>query len=164
MGPAGIAGPVMSSVCGKGKPVFSSGVSFANHSSSPRRSCNLCGQLKKKCAMTKEEGKKKKAGKRVEKKRKRSEEEEEDEEDEEEEVERRRKRKGKGKERVESETETEWREWVEARLMYVERVMCEGGGGGRRVKRRRKRGTKREGGGQKRGERKIGKKMEENSK
>ena len=115
----------MSSVCGKGKPVFSSGVSFANHSSSPKRSCNLCGQLKKKCAMTKEEGKKKKAGKRVEKKRKRSEEEEEDEEDEEEEAERRRKRKGKGKERAESETEAEWRERVEARLMYVERVMCE---------------------------------------
>ena len=115
----------MSSVCGKGKPVFSSGVSFANHSSSPKRSCNLCGQLKKKCAMTKEEGKKKKAGKRVEKKRKRSEEEEEDEEDEEEEAERRRKRKGKGKERAESETEAEWRERVEARLMYVERLMCE---------------------------------------
>ena len=75
--------------------------------------------------MTKEEGKKKKVGKRVEKKRKRSEEEEEDEEDEEEEAERRRKRKGKGKERVESETEAEWRERVEAQLMYVERVMCE---------------------------------------
>ena len=61
--------------------------------------------------------------KKAEGKRKRTEEEEEEEE-----AEKRRKRKGKGKETAEDgdeETEAEWRDRMEGRMMYVERLMCE---------------------------------------